>query len=99
MRQYYDLNGRALMYEWAASHLQPGQTFSKSEPKAWFAENYPKLSLNSIDREVEVMSINNPIRRHNLSVKPALWYDLFYKVGPDCFRLWNPQTDGLPIYP
>jgi hypothetical protein len=35
---------------------------------------------------------------HLPSIKPGSRYDLFYKLGPDRYRLWNPERDGHPLY-
>ena len=44
------------------------------------------------------MSINNPARKHHPSVKPGSGHDLFFKLGPNRYRLRNPETDGQPLY-
>lgn len=48
---------------------------------------------------VEVMSTNNGrIRQHHKSVYAGSNHDLFFKLGKDRFRLYDPQTDPAPVY-
>ena len=47
---------------------------------------------------VEAMSVNNPVRKHYPSVKPGSGHDLFYKLGPNQFRLWVRDSDPVPRY-
>lgn len=47
---------------------------------------------------VEKMSINSNNRRHDPSIKPGSQHDLFYKLGPDSFRLWQKGIDPAPRY-
>jgi hypothetical protein len=94
----YERPTKSLMADWAKEALEPGQTFSKSDAIRWFAEYYPKIKRNTVMMHVEGMSINNRIRRHHPNIKPNSGHDLFYKLGPDKFRLWNPETDGQPRY-
>jgi hypothetical protein len=94
----YDRPTKSLMAEWAKAHLKPNQAFSKSDVVPWFAQHYPKIKRNTVGMHVEGMSINNPIRKHHPSIKPGSGYDLFFKLGPDRYRLWNSESDGQPLY-
>jgi endonuclease NucS-like protein len=94
----YERPTKSFMKDWADEHLKPGQIFSKSDPIAWFAENYPKIKRNTVNMHVEGMAVNNAIRKHHPSIKPGTEYDLFFKLGPDRFRLWDPATDPAPLY-
>jgi hypothetical protein len=47
---------------------------------------------------VDGMSVNSRLRKHHPSIKPGSGYDLFYKLGPDQFRLWVPESDPAPLY-
>jgi hypothetical protein len=47
---------------------------------------------------VEGMSVNSSLRKHHPNVKPGSGHDLFFKLGPGSFRLWNPETDPGPVY-
>lgn len=94
----YDRPTKSLMADWAKDNLKPDQVFSKSDVVPWFAQHYPKIKRNNVGMEVEAMSINNPVRKHHPSVKPGSGHDLFFKLGPDRYRLRNPETDGQPLY-
>jgi len=93
----YEKPTKALMQEFAKENLVPGKLFSKKEAIA-FAKHYPKLRPTTIDMHVNGMSVNNRVRKHHRSIKPGSGYDLFYKVGPDQFRLWDAQRDEAPFY-
>jgi endonuclease len=96
--QIYDRPTKSLMADWAKAHLSPGQTFGKAEPVKWFAQNYPKIKSNTVAMHVEGMSVNNLNRRHHPNIKPRSGYDLFFKLGPNQFRLWDAKTDPAPRY-
>jgi hypothetical protein len=76
----------------------PGQIFDKASVAKWFATHYPKIKRNTVHMHVEGMSVNNTVRKHHPSIRRGTGYDLFYKLGPDQFRLWNPETDPAPLY-
>jgi hypothetical protein len=94
----YDRPTKSLMADWAKANLKPNQVFSKSDVVPWFAQHYPKIKRNTVAMHLEAMSINNPVRKHHPSVKPGSGHDLFFKVGPDRYRLWNAESDGQPLY-
>lgn len=94
----YDRPTKTLMTEWAKQHLSLGDKFGKNQVVKWFAEHYPKIKSNTVRMHVDGMSVNNIIRRHHPSIKPGTGHDLFYKLGPDLFRLWDPQSDSQPLY-
>jgi hypothetical protein len=87
------------MANWAKEHLLQGQTFEKSAAVQWFAKHYPRIKSNTINMHVEAMSVNNrTARKCAPNIKPGSGHDLFYKVGPNQFRLWLRDTDPAPIY-
>lgn len=94
----YERPTKSLMADWAKEHLAPGQAFNKSAPVQWFTEHYPKIKRNTVIMHTEGMSTNNPVRKHHPSIKPGSGHDLFYKLGPNQFRLWVPETDPPPLY-
>jgi endonuclease NucS-like protein len=94
----YDRPTKSLMTDWAKAHLKPDQIFSKSDVLPWFAEHYPKIKRNTVVMHLEGMSINNRNRKHHPSVKAGSGHDLFFKLGPDQYRLWDPEKDGRPLY-
>ena len=94
----YERPTKSLMLDWAKENLSPGQSFKKSAPVQWFAKNYPKIKSATVNMHVEGMATNNSVRKHHPSIKPGSGYDLFYKMGPDQFRLWVPESDPAPRY-
>ena len=86
------------MAQWAKEHLVPGQSFTKSAPVQWFAAHYPNIKRNTVAMHVDGMSTNSQLRKHHPSVKPGSGHDLFFKLGPDQFRLWAPDSDPTPLY-
>jgi endonuclease len=94
----YDRPAKTLMCEWATQHLTPGQTFEKAAPIRWFKEHYPKIKSNTIGMHVENMSVNNPARRHFPGVHAGSGHDVFFKLGPNQFRLWDKERDPAPQY-
>lgn len=94
----YERPTKSLMGDWAKETLSPGQTFRKSAAVQWFAKNYPKIKSNTVSMHVEGMAVNNPVRKHHPSIRAGTGYDLFYKIGPDQFRLWVPESDPAPRY-
>src|SRR5436305_5781482 len=94
----YERPAKYLMADWAKETLQPGQIFSKHDAINWFSEHYPNIKSITVGIHVEVMSINNPNRRHYPSIKPGSGHDVFYKLGSDQFRLLNAASDSPPIY-
>src|SRR3954470_24276105 len=94
----YDRPTKSFMADWAKENLSPGETFKKAAPVQWFAKKYPKIKSNTVTMHVEGMAVNNPVRKHHPSIKPGSGYDLFYKLGPDQFRLWVPESDPAARY-
>lgn len=94
----YAKTTRDLMHEFASERLKPGQTFSRQEAAKWFAAKYPAIKSNTVMMHVEGMSTNSPQRKHHPHIREGLGWDLFYKLGPSAFRLWNAATDPAPVY-
>src|SRR3954451_17510474 len=94
----YERAKKSLMVDWTKEHLSPGQTFKKSAAVQWFAKHYPKIKSNTVSMHVEGMAVNNLVRKHHPSIRSGNGYDLFYKLGPDQFRLWVPESDPAPRY-
>lgn len=95
----YEKPTRELMHEFAGKCLKPGQVFSRKDAIRWFAEHYPKIKSNTVGLHVDGMSVNSLTeRRHQPSIKPDKGWDLFFKLGPREFRLWDPQNDPAPRY-
>ena len=94
----YERPAKSLLTDWAVENLRPGQTFIKDDAVRWFAQRYPKIKSATINAHVEIMATNNHLRKHYPSVKPGSGHDLFYKLGPNEFRLWKKDTDPNPRY-
>lgn len=87
------------MHDFAAEHLKPGQVFTKAEPVEWFGRKYGKINPATVQMHVEGMSVNNAsFRQHHPNIKPGSRHDLFYKIAPGRFRLWDENSDGPPSY-
>lgn len=99
-RMIYDRPTKTLMKEFADEALQKGQLFSKSEVVEWFKRKYPNIKTSTVEMNVEILAVNNvSIRRNHKGVRPGFGRDLFYKIGPGQFRLWEEGNDPEPFYP
>lgn len=94
----YDQPTKTLMKEFVKAELKPGQIFNKAQAVRWFAQHYPKIRPTTVQMHVEGMSVNAPVRRHHSNVRAGSGHDLFWKVGPGQFRLWDPKSDPAPRY-
>jgi hypothetical protein len=94
----YEQPTKVLMNEFAKAELTPGQVFTKPLPVAWFSKHYPKIKSSTVQMHVEGMSVNSTLRQHHKSIYAGSGHDLFWKVGPGQFRLWNPKQDPKPVY-
>lgn len=94
----YDKPTKILMKDFAAGKIRPGQFFDKQLAIDWFRKNYPNIKSNTIAMHVEGMSINSNSRKHHPNIKPGSDHDLFFKLGPNEYRLWDPDRDPSPIY-
>jgi endonuclease len=94
----YDKPTKILMQEFANQQLSPGQVFDKKQAVDWFASRYPELRPTTVQMHVEGMAVNSGARKHHPSIKPGSGHDLFYKVAPGKFRLWDSKTDPSPIF-
>ena len=94
----YEKPTRELMHEFAAQRLKPGQVFSRKDAVRWFADHYPDIKSNTVGMHVDGMSVGSPRRLHSPNIKPDAGWDLFIKLGPREFRLWDPETDPAPRY-
>ena len=95
----YEKSTRELMHEFAAQELKPGRVFSRKDAIRWFADHYPDIKSNTVGLHVDGMSVNNfTQRRHSPGVKPGKGWDLFFKLGPREFRLWDRENDPAPRY-
>jgi hypothetical protein len=95
----YDKSTRFLMQEFAQKTLRPDQVFLREDAVRWFAEHYPKTKPTTVRLHVSGMSVNNGTqRKHNPHIKPNAGWDLFFKLGPSKYRLYDPANDPPPYY-
>jgi endonuclease len=94
----YEKPTKTLMLEFAAEKLKPGQIFEKKYAVDWFKAKYPNIKPNTVQMHVEGMAVNSGNRKHHANIKPGSGHDLFFKVAPGRFRLWDKTTDPGPIY-
>lgn len=96
-KSLYDKPVRELMRDMiSALGIKKGKTFTRSEVRSWFKDNYPKIKDGTISAHLLRMSVNAPSRIHH-SAKPGE-DDLFYQVDSTHFRLYSPERDPSPIY-
>jgi len=94
----YDKPTWQLMYDMVEDlGLEKGEILSKDQVVAWFAEHYPKIERSTISAHLTRLSTNAPSRVY-YHAKPGD-DDLFFKVDKIRFRLYDPESDPLPIYP
>lgn len=94
----YEKPTKTLMLDFAKESLKPGQVFEKKNAVDWFASHYPDIRPTTVQMHVEGMAINSNVRKHHTNIKPGSGHDLFYKVGPGRFRLWERLSDAAPLY-
>ena len=94
----YEKPTKELMHEFAAQSLKPGQVFSPGDAVRWFAAHYPRIKSNTVAMHINGMSIRSPRRRHAPHIRAGTGWDLFFKLSPHEFRLWDPETDPAPWY-
>ncbi len=92
----YDKSTRELMKQFAAEKLEKSKVFSKRDAVSWFQERYPKIDPHTVQLHVERMAVNNA--KYRRSATPTAGKDLFFKLGPNSFRLWDQEHDPAPIY-
>jgi endonuclease len=96
--QKYDRPTRELMHDFAKATLHPGQVFHPQLAIDWFAKDYGLIKPVTVRMHVEGMSVNSPRREHHAGIKPGSGHDLFFKLGPGQYRLWDPAKDPQPMY-
>ena len=95
----YERPTKALMRDFvAAENIQKGQIFKKEDAVRWFHAHYPNINPTTVRMHVDGMSVNSRSRKHHRSIKPGSGSDLFFKLGPDQYRLWDKEADAAPVY-
>jgi hypothetical protein len=99
VRTLYDRPVKALMKEFVKSqNIKRGQTFPRKTAHDWFAKNFPKVKRGTVDAHLDAMSTNFGSRVHYSSAKQGSGNDLFFKISPGEYRLYEPENDPAPIY-
>jgi endonuclease len=92
----YDKPVRLLMRDMAAAFaLEPGQTFTRQEAIAWFAEHYPRIKRGTIAAHLVRLSTNAPSRVHYQPKSDE--DDVFFQLESGRFRLHDADQDPPPI--
>jgi RecB family endonuclease NucS len=94
----YEKPTKTLMLEFVDNTLKPGQVFDKKNAVEWFKAHYPDIRPTTVHMHVEGMAINSTVRKHHPNIKPGSGHDLFFKVAPGKFRLWDKVADPDPLY-
>lgn len=94
----YEKSTKELMHDFAKT-LNPGEVFGSKAVKDWFAARYPKIKPATVAMHVDGMSTNAPVRKHHPTIRPGSGHDLFFKLGPGQFRLYDPKSDPAPYHP
>jgi hypothetical protein len=94
----YEKPTKTLMLDFTKENLKAGQVFEKKNAVDWFKARYPDIRPTTVQMHVEGMAVNSTVRKHHPNIKPGSGHDLFYKVGPGRFRLWDRLSDSAPLY-
>lgn len=75
--------------------LKPEDVISREEVQQWFKINYPKIKIGTINAHLIRMSTNSKTRLH---YNPKAGEDdLFCQLDSKNFRLYQPNSDPIPI--
>ena len=97
MTPLYDEPVWSLMHEMVSdTALMPGEVVTKDQTVAWFKKHYPKVKKSTVAASLSLLSTNDP-RRVHYHAQPDQ-DDVFFKLGPRRFRLYDPDNDPPPIY-
>jgi hypothetical protein len=97
MPALYDKPVRVLLKDMAEDMgLRPGDVFTREQAVSWFRDHYPNVKEGTVAAHLIKMSTNAPSRLH-YNVKADGSDDLFYKIDPSRFRLYEPGKDPAPI--
>jgi len=98
MAAMYDKPVRLLMKDMVtAIGLKPGEILQREKVFQWFQKLYPKIKEGTIQAHLSKMSTNLRVRIH-YKVNPNGEDDLFFRIDPNRYRLYDPLNDPAPIY-
>lgn len=96
-KQIYDKPTRALLKDMVQDlAIQPGQVLTSSRVLEWFGQRYPKLKRGTIAAHLVQAATNDCGRLHHPATNAS--DDIFFKIGPGQFRLYEPGKDPAPIH-
>jgi endonuclease len=98
MAAMYDKPVRLLLKDMVSQGgLKPGEILQRDKVLRWFHDRYPKIKEATIHAHLTKMSTNVPSRIHyNASLNGE--DDLFFRIDPSRYRLYEPANDPSPIY-
>ena len=80
----------------STSNIKKDDSIDRQQILFWLNNNYPGFSKSTVDSYLRKMSTNDPGRLHHKINKGK--DDVFCKLGPSRFRLYEINTDKAPIY-
>lgn len=94
----YDKPVRLLMKDMVeVFQLKLGEVLQREKVFQWFQQYYPKIKEGTIQAHLSKMSTNLPVRIH-YKANPNGEDDLFFRIDPNRYRLYDPANDPAPIY-
>lgn len=98
MAAMYDKPVRLLMKDMVKElGLKSGEVLQRDKVFQWFQERYPKIKEGTINAHLEKMSTNVSARIHR-NVNSKGDDDLFFRIDPSRYRLYDQSNDPAPIY-
>lgn len=98
MAAMYEKPVRLLMKDMVADiDLKAGDVLQRETIFEWFNKRYPKLKESTLQAHLIRLSTNLRTRYH-YGANPNGDDDLFYRIDPNRFRLYDPTKDPAPIY-
>lgn len=98
MAAMYEKPVRILLKDMAAQvGLKPGEILQREKVLQWFQDHYPKIKEATIQAHLSKMSTNVSSRIH-YNANPNGEDDLFFRIDPSRYRLYEPEKDPPPIY-
>jgi len=81
--------------EYIKANLTAGQVMDKEQIVSWFKANYPKIKSNTVNCHIIKFTTNHKTRIHYNAGPPN---DILFQLPDKRLRLYNSETDPLPIY-
>jgi hypothetical protein len=93
-KQIYDKPIKSLFKDFSNT-LHDKETFDPTTAINWFKKNYPEIKESSVRVHLIRLTTNNPTRIHYGAKKED---DIFYRIGTDQIRRYEPHKDPPAIY-